>query len=185
MHNTIVNDFDLNKRYKDDLDKASLNMENRLVLNDGAIKASILIETLISNAKESIYIYSKMLNNDVTSITKKETGLDTNFLTSFEKVLSNKDIEVKIILNEHTNNLNLKNLLEIYCAKNNEFNNELKLLDNTFILEMFNKDFHFIVIDETGYRFEHDINNYRADANFCNPKMAKGLKQLFNYLYLK
>lgn len=185
MKNTIANEVDLNKRYKDDLDKAVKYNENRLVLNDGPIKASILMNTLIGYAKKSIYIYSKMLNNEVTGISNNDTGLDNDFLNVFTRALEDKQIEVKIILNQMSNNDKINELLNTYCEKGNEYNNSYKLLDNKCIMTLFNKDVHFVVIDDIGYRLEHDIINYRADANFNNPKMAKGLKELFTYMYKK
>lgn len=162
------------KLYRADLEKAATNRENRIVLNDGAVKAGELTTVLMSHAKKYVYIYSNKLNSEVTK--------NDHFEEAFEEILKNNSIEVKILLNEETDNCNIKKLLIKY---NNTLNNEYKIVTDTqSIKNVFeNREIHFSVYDDVAYRLEHDIIKYKADANFNNPEFSMGLKELFLYLY--
>lgn len=160
--------------YRTDLEKAAFNKENRIVLNDGADKASVLTTVLMTHAKKYVYMYSNSLNKDVTE--------DANFIEAFTKILKDENIEVKILLNEQTNNENIQILLDNY---NGTLNNECKIVKNKQSIENIfrNKKIHFSVYDDVAYRLEHDIERYKADANFNNPEFSLGLKELFLYLF--
>lgn len=160
--------------YKKDLEQASESKENRLIFNDRAEKANIFMNVLLNHAKKSVKIYSNNLNNEVTSL--------NGFIESFEKVLKNKDIKVEILLNEETNNTNIKKLLDNYINEN--YNNySRKLFNKDCIKKVFDNDAHFIIIDEEAYRIEHDVVGYQAIGNFNNKEMCKGLINLYANLF--
>ncbi len=167
------------ENYTADILKASRNSEDRLVFNKGPEHASVLMSTLFDSAKQTICIYSKMLNNDVTN--------NDIFLNSFERILSDDTIEVKILLEEQTNNQNIINLFEQYKNYNNEYriienNNILKKIKDRMI-EVIKKDIHFTTIDDKAYRIEDDIKYYKAFASFNGIKLATSLKNFFLDLY--
>lgn len=162
------------KLYEEDLIKASENQENRLIFNDRAEKANIFMNVLMKHAKKTIRIYSNNLNSEVT-------GLD-GFVETLENVLSDKDIKVEILLNEDTNNEDIKKLFSTYITK--DYNNYLKkLFKKDCINKIFEKDVHFIIVDDNAYRIEHDVIGYQAIGNFNNTEMCKGLITLYNNLF--
>ncbi len=60
-------------------------------------------------------------------------------------------------------------------------NVEVKLLGEQYAGAIEN---HFMVMDDTAYRFEFDHNPCRAQANFGDPKTAKSLAEVFDeYLF--
>lgn len=163
------------EEYKEDLEKASKGNENRIVLNDGPVKASILTTILLKNSKDFVYIYSNNLNKVVTS--------NKEFISILESKLSDPKIEVKILLNEATNNKEIEKLFKKY-AEYKKFNNQIVIVkDFTKIKQVFKDDMHFSVYDNKAYRLEYNTISYKAEANFNEPKMANGLKELFLYLF--
>lgn len=166
--------MELLELYKKDLKLASESNEDRLIFNDMPAKANIFMNILLNHAKKSVKIYSHNLNNEVTSL--------DGFTQSFEEVLKNENIEVKILLNEDSNNSSIQDLLKKYSEKS--YNNKIRRLTNKdCIKKVFEDDVHFTIIDEEAYRIEHDTVNFQAIGNFNNKEMCKGLINLYNNLF--
>lgn len=147
------------------------------MLNDGVKKASFLLGTMLSIATKSVYIYTQKLNKDVTE--------DQYFLEHFLRVLIEDTIEVKIIMNEKTNNPEIQKALNTYACIGNTYNNNvIEMHDRECIEMLFGKpDVHFSIIDDNTYRLEYDTVKFMADGNFNDNVMSAGLKDTFLYLF--
>ncbi len=161
--------------YRDDLIQALKNKEDRIVFNDGPIKAGIFMTVLLENAQKSVEIYSDCLNKEVTKTPQ--------FFKSLKHVLSNKDIKVDIILNRPTNNIRVEALLNRYSCS---LNNSLVYLKNvSCITEIFGKDHHFTVIDSAFLRKEEDTVNYKATANFSDTELGANVSLFFKSIHTR
>jgi len=161
------------EKYKKDLQLAFDNKENRIVLNDGPIKARIFMDLLFSNAQSSIEIYSHNLAAEVTE--------DSSFLISFENILKNKNLTVDIILNTHTDNKIIEKYFQKYIKK--EYLNTLSYIKKVDCIKDFlGEEKHFTVIDSEYSRIEHDIDGFKAFSNFSDEQLSKLLSHFFKSL---
>ena len=165
---------ELDKIYKDSLLTASSENQNRLIFNDRPMKANIFMSILLEKAKHEVNICSHNLNSEVTKLNGFEEALD--------KVLQNKKIKVRILVNEATDNKNIQKLLDKYINK--DYGNELRFLnDNEILSKVFEGEKHFTTIDGLSYRMEHDTDGYQAKGNFNDPEMSTILNSLFDKLF--
>lgn len=163
--------------YREDLDKACINKEPRIVRNKGAHHANQFMQVLLLNAKETVKIYTQKLDKQVSSL--------PGFKEAFESVLQDPNIEVKIIMEENTDNSEIETVIESYSKP--EYDNTIKIgLSKELkdcILDAFNgNDYHYTVVDRASYRIEEDIIGFKAYGSFYFEKdFAKGLDSYFDF----
>jgi 2-hydroxy-3-keto-5-methylthiopentenyl-1-phosphate phosphatase len=163
--------------YIEDIEKASKNKEERIVYNKGPKHASIFMTELLTNARQNVKIYSEQLNKDVTQ--------NDFFMDAFRNIIINKNISVHIILEKESNNPIIKELLKEYAeAENNQYNNHLTIGINdhvkTCLKDIFEQDTtHFTVIDQTAYRIEDNVKDFKAYGSFNDTDFAQHLDKYF------
>jgi len=167
------------KNYKKDLENARDNNQARHVYNKGVEHANIFMQVLLDGAKESVKIYTKKFDNQVSS--------KDGFIKSLQRVLADNKIEVKILMEETSDNSAIVKLISQYNSP--DFNNEIKIDINKkikdCIIDSFDgNNYHFTVVDKQSYRLEEDTILFKAYGSFgYELDFTEGLDNYFNFCF--
>ncbi len=162
--------------YRQLIEELARKSMNQRVSNGQPQHAAILLETMLKRARESVRIFTGELSPEAYDA----PGLVEAALQFVGKHGS----RLRILLQErHTrewtmgrplvksvdvNKANLCGTLEVRCATGAYAGPAAH---------------HFAVMDEQGYRFEHDHSKMRATANFNEPKVARSLITAFDLAF--
>lgn len=138
-----------------------------LVMNGSAAHAQILIETLITRAKEKIVFFCECL---------KEEIYDKEVIIQKLLEAGKRGVEVKILAQkEPETNLLRKKVVEFFPS-NSPFEFRTCLPDSVGR----NAPMNFIVMDEKAFRFEQELDTHKAFASANNCELAKQMLSRFD-----
>jgi hypothetical protein len=135
-----------------------------IIFNRSSKHATTLVSCLLSEAENSVQIWSGNLNSDVYDAPIVIEALLT--------ALSN-GVTVDVLLDGRASILSKKSVVFL----------EILSLTNMSVKDMSpykgNHQSHFIVVDKAKYRFEPDWREYEAFANFYDPTIGALLESRF------
>jgi hypothetical protein len=160
--------------YKNDIEKARNNDEDRLVFTGNKERYNILINSLIDSSSKYIYIFSNNFNMIASDIV---------FFKHFEQLLNDNSLEIKILIEDTHKNKLLKKNLKKY---NNTLNNSFVFLsvEDRFLIDLYFSDvcdyaLYFISVDEKSYLIDNTNEDFKSVTSFFDKKLSKQLKNLF------
>lgn len=158
--------------YRDFVDNLVKNKSNETFDNKGSDHAAIVVSKMLDIAERSIYFYTGSFDAQVTE--------NIDVLSAIERVIKKPSIDIKVLIEEIPLEKNQsKALQKLIQAKKNQSNIEIKEVHNDNFLKE-NNIGHFLVVDNKAYRYEIDMNEFKAICNFNdNKNIAKNLQLLF------
>jgi hypothetical protein len=143
--------------------------QSEIIFNRSSKHATTLISCLLSEAKESIQIWSGNLNADVYDSAPVIEALIGAL---------NGGVTVSVILDGRDSFLSKKSssFLGLLSAK--------KMTVKDISPYTGDNKSHFVVIDKVKYRFEPDWQEYEAFANFYDPIIGEALSNRFARTFL-
>ena len=196
------------KNYRNYLESLVKDASPDIFLNKGTAHASVLMATLLKNTHKSVKMYCAGLRPGI--LCGKEEGANgdekkvgfqgvywTEFKRLFEKRIEDSSFgknSVKSLIqsDEYLQNMPFKKIKES-AARNNEIKNKIEVKRITdsdrayvkYVLSSIkcNGDYNFSVFDNTMFRLEYDIDQYKAIGSFNDPSWCKILNALFDVVY--
>ena len=155
------------KKYAERMQFLADKRLNSPVFNEGREHALILLKTIFSTAEDYIYIYCAQLRDELSGNEEYYEALE-----NFKK----KGKTLRIILSDADVDLN-RNIFKLIGAENIRI---LKSEQKTMMEDNLNHlKAHFTLADDSIYRLEYDIENFKALASFNDKKIGMILKNAF------
>lgn len=163
------------KTYEQIVENYSNENSNIVFDNKGSDHAAIVVAKMIERAKKSIRIYTGSFDKSVVDNDKVlkalrdklQQSINIEMLVEDMPIDKNKSNALKLILDtaEINNNIQVKILGDDYFAKTNIG--------------------HFMVVDDIAYRYEIDMDNFKAICSFNDDsQIANKLIALFDKAFI-
>jgi hypothetical protein len=139
--------------------------------NKGADHARIVVAAILKNATHTVFMFSGQLNSDVVD--------NDEFIQTLKTFLNNREITFKLLLEEIPSGENKSDALKlVLSASENAHVIVKKITDDS---KEYLKEFgHFIVADTKAYRYETDLQGYKALCCFNDESISTRLKEVFS-----
>ena len=157
--------------YRQHVRALAMRRDGEPVYNATAERASIVIESLLSNARHSVDILTGTLNPTVY-------GCDPVIKEAQFFLLTSPENRIRIILEEDSPSVRMLHPLLVALKR---FKNVDVKLATEGVQRRYG--FHFIVTDNDNYRFESDKRKPAAVACFGHPEGGKSLRTAYDALW--
>lgn len=157
--------------YESFVQQMAREKSERVFNNHGFGCAQIVLGELFKNADSKVRIYSKSMEDKITS----SSSYMDNMITFLEK----KDTRLEIIIEDLTS---FKDSLIRYILFNPKYKDKVTIKHSSeeVVFKRNNKPVHFTTGDEKMFRLEFDIENNKAECSFNSEKRTEKMNTLFN-----
>ena len=156
--------------YKNWLNEISTSNSTTPIFNDGKERAALLMSQIFRSATDHVYIYSRCMNPELTSIDV--------YYYSLQECL-NRGVQISVLLQEDKPS---DSRILIEAAKNGSIKvlspEQQKILQTS----LDGNNYHFTVADSKIFRLEYDVKDFKAIASFNGEKIAKDLEETFSLI---
>lgn len=164
--------------YREIIEQFARDRVDQRVSNGMPMHAKILLETIFKTAAAEVRIFTGELNESVFG--------DKELKRSVKKFLSKPYSNLQILIQKENDNDWMSKHPFISFIKSLESSEvphgsvEIRFAQGAYSSD---EAKHFSVMDNDGYRFEHDHSNTLAVANFNEPKTAQQLRLVFDVAF--
>ncbi len=160
--------------YRKLIEELAEKRANRRVPNGHPEHASILLETMFKRAEHDVRIYTGALNETVYG----RPGL----IEALKRFIARPGARLRVLLQDQHDAAWVKSqpMIKALYEKNRRDNVEVAVATGVYAT---NKAKHFSVMDDCGFRFEHDHSQTQAVANFNEPEIALELASVFDIVF--
>lgn len=157
--------------YNDYVQRLANSNSSELISNGHKNHAKILIQQLLLKGNESVRIFSSHLKDVIYS--------DADVVAALRLFLSRKNTVLKILLQSPEQDPKISNR-EFFKICNESRNCDIRAIRDS---EHKKLRTHFVTMDDRGYRFCADKDQFKAVASFNRPITTSNLNNQFDYLY--
>lgn len=158
--------------YESFVQQMAREKSDRVFNNHGFGCAQIVLGELFKNADSKVRIYSKSMEEKITS----STPYIDNLITFLEK----KDTSLDIIIEDFQP---FKDSLIRYVLFEYKDKVAIKHSSKKVVFKRNNKPVHFTTGDEKMFRLEFDIENNKAECSFNSKERTEEMNTLFNEVF--
>lgn len=164
------------QEYREYLDKLADSNSSEMFSNGGMEHAVILYSVLMSKASKICRFYCEGCNSEIW----KDGGFRYAMIDALSR---NSDMQVKILTRQNTAPdfswipQNLRDKVSLVAASD---------MSNSEIKKVYRDcECNFSMFDNMMFRYEYDINAYKAFGSFNNPLVTSQMIELFDKCYIR
>ena len=159
------------KEYFNFVENLAKNRENKDFFNSGPIHASIVMSRIFEYSENEIKIFCGGFSGAVSN--------DPLYQSSLEKFLKKEGTNLKVLVEDYSNNKNSKiyTTLKQYKSKVELFETQIKVINSDT-----EKPVHFAIGDNRMLRLETNPDDFTAQVNFDAPE-ASSIENIFDEMF--
>ena len=188
--NAVVDPFDPptwgveDKAYFDAIDAALENKDKRYISNGRPEHAAFLVHRFLKNAEQTVRIYSGSLSRSLDGVDVYGAA----HIVEAAQAFLGRGGRIQIVVQNGVDSPSGESieahpfLRSAEGVEQGEGKRQGSLVVKKATVSNALTAYHWMVMDESAYRLETDIESAKAHANFGTPKVATQLAQLFDEL---